>query len=54
MTIDTLKYNTMEGEIIPIDDIDVDKYINPYILTEEESRLKETIWKSQNADYLRR
>ena len=26
--------------------------IEQYMLTEEESRLKEILWKSQNADYL--
>ena len=45
MTIDTLDYNTKPGELISIDDIDVETYIDPYILTKEESRLKENIWK---------
>jgi len=53
MTIDTLDYNTKPGEIIPIDDVDA-KAIEPYILSREESRLKENIWKFQNADYLAR
>jgi hypothetical protein len=53
MTIDTLDFNSKPGEIIPIDDIDT-KAIEPYILTKEESRLKENIWKFQNADYLAR
>ena len=53
MAIDTLTYNTKEGEIIPLDDIDVERYIDPYILTDEQSQLKETIWRSQNADYLK-
>jgi hypothetical protein len=51
MTIDTLDFNTKPGEIIPIDDVDT-RVIEPYILTKEESRLKESIWKYQNADYL--
>lgn len=53
MTIDTLDFNSKPGEVIPIDDIDT-KVIEPYILTKEESRLKENIWKFQNADYLAR
>jgi rRNA processing protein Gar1 len=53
MTIDTLDYNSKPGEVIPIDDID-GKLIEPYMLTKEESRLKENIWKFQNADYLAR
>jgi hypothetical protein len=43
----------LPGEEISIDDVDEEKYINHYMLTEEESRLKETIWKSQNAEYIR-
>ena len=43
----------MPGEEISIDDIDDEKYINHYILNADESRLKETIWKSQNAEYIR-
>ena len=53
MTIDTLDYNSKPGEVIQIDDID-GKLIEPYMLTKEESRLKENIWKFQNSDYLAR
>lgn len=53
MTIDTLDFNSKPGEVIPIDDVDT-KLIEPYLLTKEESRLKENIWKFQNADYLAR
>jgi hypothetical protein len=53
MQINTLSFNSKPGEIIPIDDID-DAIVNQYFLTEEQSRLKELIWKSQNADYLAR
>ena len=53
MTIDTLDFNTKPGQVIPIDDVDT-KVIEPYLLSKEESRLKENIWKFQNADYLAR
>lgn len=53
MAINTLDFNCKEGQVIPIDDVD-EEYITPYMLTEEESRLKETIWKSQNADYIKK
>jgi hypothetical protein len=48
-----IDYNSKEGEIIDIDDIE-DERILPYMLSEQESRLKEIIWKSQNADYLKK
>ena len=51
MQINTIDFNSKKGEVIRIDDID-ESIIDQYILTEEESRLKEMIWKSQNADYL--
>lgn len=54
MAINTLDFNCKEGEEIPLDDVDEEKYISQYILTEEESRLKELIWKSQNADYIKK
>jgi hypothetical protein len=51
MAINTNQFNSKPGEIIDIDDIDLEE-IDKYFLTEQESRLKETIWKSENADYL--
>ena len=54
MTINTCDFNTKPGEIIPIDDIDIEREILPYIHTPEESRLKENIWMQQNADYLKK
>lgn len=54
MGINTLDFNCKEGQIIPIDDVDEEKYIQQYMLTKEESRLKELIWKSQNADYIKK
>lgn len=53
MNINTLDYNTKKGEIIHLDDVDTTE-LEQYVLTEEQSKLKEMIWKSQNADYLRR
>lgn len=52
MTIDTVKFNTKEGEIIPIDDVD-DSLVQQYYLSKEKKMLKEMIWKTQNADYLK-
>jgi len=49
-----LDYNTAPGVEIPLDDVDEERYINNYILSEEESRLKEAIWKCQNADYIQK
>ena len=54
MTINTSKFNSKPGEIISIDDIDIEREIMPYIHTPEESRLKESIWMQQNADYLKK
>ena len=54
MAINTLDFNCKEGEEIPLDDVDEERYIQQYILTEEESRLKEMIWRSQNADYIKK
>jgi hypothetical protein len=54
MTINTTEFNTKPGEIIQIDDIDVEREILQYIHTEQESKLKERIWMQQNADYLKK
>lgn len=53
MQINTLNFNTPSGQIISLDDVD-EASIEKYFLTEEQSRLKEIIWKTQNADYLKR
>lgn len=45
MTIDTTKFNTKEGEIIPIDDVD-DSLVQQYYLSKEKKMLKEMIWKT--------
>ena len=45
MTIDTNKFNTKEGEIISIDDVD-DALVQSYYLSKEKKLLKEMIWKS--------
>lgn len=45
MEINTLSFNSRKGEVIPIDDID-DAVIDQYFLTEDESKLKQMIWKS--------
>ena len=54
MTINTCEFNSKPGEIIPIDDIDVERDIQPYIYNEKESRIVEKIWMLQNADYLKK
>ena len=54
MTINTTEFNSKPGEIIPIDDIDVERDIQPYIYNEKESRIVEKIWMLQNADYLKK
>jgi len=53
MQVNTLDFNSKNGEVIPIDDVN-EEAVTQYFLNDEESRLKETIWKSQNADYLQR
>lgn len=53
MQINTLSFNTPRGQIISLDHVD-EASIEKYFLTEEQSRLKEIIWKTQNADYLKR
>ena len=53
MTINTCEFNSKPGEIIPIDDIDVERDIQQYIYNEKESRIVEKIWMLQNADYLK-
>lgn len=45
MQINTLDFNSKPGEIIPYDDIP-DSAIEQYFLTDEQSRLKEVIWKT--------
>lgn len=45
MTIDTVKFNSKEGEIIPIDDVD-DALVQQYYLSKEKKMLKEMIWKT--------
>lgn len=54
MSINTAEFNSKPGEIIPIDDIDVEREILPYIYNEKESRIVEKIWMLQNADYLKK
>tara|TARA_B110000285_G_C14960270_1_gene531320 strand:+ start:472 stop:924 length:453 start_codon:yes stop_codon:yes gene_type:complete len=54
MTINTTEFNSKPGEIILIDDIDVEREILQYIHTEQESKLKERIWMQQNAEYLKK
>lgn len=49
-----MDYNTAPGVEISLDDVDEERFINNYILSEEESRLKEAIWKCQNADYIQK
>ena len=44
MSINTMDFNTKEGEIIPIDDINIEKDIQPYLYSEKESKIVEKIW----------
>lgn len=43
MAINTMSFNTEPGQVIPIDDINLEDIMH-YIHTPEESRLKENIW----------
>ena len=50
MSINTTSFNTKQGEIIPIDDID-DKIFDHLMLSESEVEIKRMLWDQQNAEY---
>ena len=52
MSIDTKKFNSKEGEIIPIDDVD-DNLINQYYLSEQKRNLKRMLWEAKHGDWVR-
>ena len=52
MTVDTLNFNTKEGQIIPLDDIDEERYINPYLLNQKEQQFKEVAWNIDNQEWI--
>lgn len=45
MAINTNEFNSKPGQVIDIEDVNHEE-IEKYFLTDQESRLKETIWKS--------
>jgi hypothetical protein len=53
MQIDTLAFNTPSGREISLNEVDSSQ-LEQYFLSKDQSRLKETIWMTQNADYLQR
>ena len=52
MTINTIDFNTKEGEIIPIDDVDVN-FLQPLMRSSQEINQQQNLWNSKNADYVK-
>ena len=52
MTIDTKKFNTKEGQIISVDDVD-DGVVQQYYLSEQKRNLKRMLWEAKHGDWVK-
>lgn len=52
MTINTIDYNTKEGEIIPIDNVD-DNFLSKLMRSSQEIDEQQNLWNSKNAEYVK-